>query len=151
MQKASCDFWTITSNPEAEIVYEDIYTVAFFPLYPAATGHTLLIPKSHLPDLFSLDEPIAEALARSTLKVAAALKEALAPEGMNVISSSGPAASQTIFHFHTHLVPRWANDRIGDIWPPKREFDARMAENLAMLIRKTIAARDARTRPRGYR
>ncbi|MFG1711021.1 HIT family protein [Nonomuraea sp. M3C6] len=145
MHKASCDFCTIVSNPEAEIVYEDTYTVGFFPLYPAVTGHTLLIPKSHMPDLFSLDEPTVEALARSTLKVAAALKEALAPEGMNVISSSGRAASQTVFHFHTHLVPRWANDRIGDIWPPKREFDAIMAKNLAMLIRNVIAVREMHT------
>ena len=38
---------------------------------------------------------------------------------MNVISSAGLAASQTVMHLHIHLVPRWEGDAIGDIWPPK--------------------------------
>ncbi|MFB7414837.1 HIT domain-containing protein [Streptomyces sp. NPDC056121] len=39
-------------------------------------------------------------------------------DGINVISSAGAAASQSIFHVHVHLVPRWRDDQFGSIWAP---------------------------------
>lgn len=48
-----------------------------------------------------------------------ALRSVLQPEGMNVVNSAGAAASQTVFHCHTHVVPRWPGDAMGPIWPPR--------------------------------
>ncbi|MEU7885933.1 HIT family protein [Microbispora bryophytorum] len=132
----SCSFCSIGQGQEdAQVVYEDVDTVAFFPLHPATPGHTLLIPRAHFPDMFSLDEEAATSLARATLKVARGIREALNPEGMNMINSAGEAASQTVFHVHVHLVPRWHGDRIGNIWPPKRDLDYQVEEGLAERIR----------------
>jgi histidine triad (HIT) family protein len=135
-----CDFCEIArGEQEAEVVYESPETVAFLPLRPASYGHTLLIPRRHLADLFALDEHTAESLADSTLVVAHALRAALHPAGMNVINSSGEAASQTVFHIHVHLVPRWPDDKIGNIWPPSEPLAEKIEEDLAQRIRAEIA------------
>lgn len=44
------------------------------------------------------------------------------PEGLNIIQSNGPAASQTVMHLHVHLVPRRTGDAIGRIWPPETQY-----------------------------
>jgi len=69
------------------------------------------------------------------VRVGRALQKALQPEGMNLISSAGEAASQSIFHLHLHLVPRWKGDRIGEIWPPKKPWSETVKEDMADLVR----------------
>lgn len=93
--------------------------VAFFPLCPASLGHTLVVPRRHIPDIWELPEQTAAHLSRTVLRGAAALRAAVAPDGLNIIQSSGAAATQTVPHLHAHLVPRWAADAMGPIWPAK--------------------------------
>ncbi|MFD5037284.1 HIT family protein [Streptomyces sp. NPDC058377] len=116
----SCVFCDIIDNPsKARTVFSDPYTVAFLPLAPATRGHTLVVPRTHFADLWTMDDPSVQHLTRTTLAVGRALRSVLEPEGMNVINSAGTAASQSVFHCHTHLVPRWQGDAMGPIWPPK--------------------------------
>ena len=75
-----------------------------------------------MPDIWVLNEVTAEQLARATTRLAAAVKRAVDPDGLNVIQSNGSAASQTIFHLHIHLVPRWEGDPVGRIWPPESRY-----------------------------
>jgi histidine triad (HIT) family protein len=140
-----CDFCKIVNGElSARIVYDTPDTIAFFPLEPATTGHTLVIPKEHVPDLWAVDRPLAVKLLDSVLTVSTGLRSALAPEGFNVINSSGRAASQTVFHLHVHLVPRWANDRIGEIWPPPKPWPSEtLKDDLAQLVRECIGSLDA--------
>lgn len=93
--------------------------MAFFPLQPAALGYTLVVPRRRIPDIWGLPEADAAHLSRTVLRVAAALRAAVAPDGLNSIQSSGAAATQTVPHLHAHLVPRWAADAMGPIWPAK--------------------------------
>lgn len=101
------------------VVYRDDHAVAFFPLRPATFGHTLVVPRRHIPDIWELPEQTAVHLSRAVLRVAAALRAAVTPDGLNIIQSSGAAATQTVPHLHMHLVPRWAADAMGPIWPAK--------------------------------
>ena len=93
-------------------VYRDEFVVAFFPTDPAVLGHTMIVPRQHVPDIWSVDEDAAGHLARATVRLAAAVREAVKPEGLNVIQSNGAAATQSVFHLHVHLVPRWEGDAI---------------------------------------
>lgn len=120
---APCEFCRLLSDPATPLVYEDAHTVAFFPLNPATEGHTLVIPRAHVGDLFELDLATAQQLTRTTLLVSRALRSVVSPEGMNLIHSTGSAASQTVPHLHVHLVPRWTGDRMKDIWPPGEAGD----------------------------
>jgi histidine triad (HIT) family protein len=125
------------------VVYESAEVVAFFPPNPAAYGHTLLIPKAHVTDLWELGEADAHVLADAILCIAAAIKSGLKPDGLNVITSAGAAASQTIMHLHIHLVPRWKNDQFGEIWPRKGPvFDHRAVDAAARSIRRALPNND---------
>ena len=96
--------------------------MAFFPSEPAVLGHTLVIPRAHIPDLWSLDEETAQHLSVVTLQIARTVRAALRPDGLNVIQSNGASASQSVMHLHVHVVPRWYGDRIGRIWPPESNY-----------------------------
>lgn len=118
MADTSCPFCAIIMGEgPARVVYRDDYAVAFFPLRPATLGHTLVVPRRHIPDIWELPEADAAHLSRTVLRVATALRTAVAPDGLNIIQSNGAAATQTVPHLHVHLVPRWAADAMGPIWP----------------------------------
>ena len=118
MVDTSCPFCAIIMGEGwAREVCRDDHAVAFFPLRPAALGHTLVVPRRHIPDIWELPEAAVAHLSRAALRVAAALRAAVAPDGLNIIQSSGAAATQTVPHLHVHLVPRWAADAMGPIWP----------------------------------
>lgn len=120
MAAISCPFCAIIMGEGwAREIYRDDHTAAFFPLRPATLGHTLVVPRRHIPDIWELPEADAARLSRAVLRVAAALRAAVTPDGLNIIQSSGAAATQTVPHLHIHLVPRWAADAIGPIWPAK--------------------------------
>ena len=119
----ACEFCAIVlGDVQPEIVYEDANTIAFVPLEPAGPGHTLVIPREHIACLWELSDEVAGHVIRTVTRVAVALHEVLDPEGMNLINSSGEAATQTVFHLHMHLVPRWVGDHMGAIWPPSSHW-----------------------------
>jgi histidine triad (HIT) family protein len=141
-ESAECDFCAIGKgeNDSVEIVCSGPLWVAFFPLEPATPGHTLIIPKAHVPDLWQTEPELAVELMKATLKVGNAIQAALNPEGMNLIASAGSAAEQTVFHLHLHVVPRWRRDGFGRIWPGESRYeDESLLEGIADRIRAACA------------
>lgn len=137
-QEQPCPFCAIARGEDrsVEIVCETDNWVAFFPLEPATPGHTLVIPRVHVPDLWAAPSALAAELMTGVLRVGDAVNAALKPEGMNLITSAGSAAEQTVFHLHLHVVPRWARDGFGCIWPIEgRRYENDELENVADLIR----------------
>jgi diadenosine tetraphosphate (Ap4A) HIT family hydrolase len=132
-----CPFCAIArgENRSTIIVCEGETWVAFFPLKPATAGHTLLIPRRHVPDLWSVDPALAAELMNAAVRVGRAIETALTPDGMNLITSSGAEAEQTIYHLHLHLLPRYRDDGFDDIWPPKRDLPGLDLEGIADRIR----------------
>lgn len=135
-----CPFCRIVRgrDPSVEIVGEATDWVAFFPNAPATPGHTLVVPREHVANYWLLPEDLASDLSIGALRVGNAVQEALGPEGMNLITSSGEAAEQTILHLHLHVLPRWANDNMGPIWPPKHEIDSGTERRLADRVRLAL-------------
>lgn len=135
-----CAFCSIVngSDPQAQVVGEGEDWVAFFPLHPATTGHTLVVPREHLKDFWTADASVAAALATACVDVGKALRGLLEPEGMNLITSAGDAAEQTVFHLHLHVVPRWADDDIDRIWPPPGAGSERASDDLAQQVRHAL-------------
>lgn len=135
---AACPFCAIASGEDAEVelLFTEANWLAFFPLEPATPGHTLVIPRVHVEDLWQASPDLASDLMTATLKVGHALQEALQPEGMNLIASAGKAAEQTVLHLHLHVVPRWRRDGFGQIWPRKEErFEEAALSDFADRIR----------------
>jgi histidine triad (HIT) family protein len=133
----SCDFCQIAAGQDrtVELVCEGKAWLAFFPLEPATPGHTLVIPRNHVADLWSLDPTLGSELMAAVVRVGRAIQTALVPEGMNLISSSGAAAEQSVFHLHLHIVPRWRRDGFGRIWPLESTTEQEQIDDVADLIR----------------
>ncbi|BAX97068.1 protein hit [Mycobacteroides stephanolepidis] len=124
MPTAECQFCEIVdrSDPEVREIYRDENVIAFFPTEPAVLGHTLVIPRRHVPDIWSLRTDEAAQLSAAVLRLAEAVRAAVSPQGLNVIQSNGAAATQTVSHLHIHLVPRNEGDAIGHIWPQETDY-----------------------------
>jgi len=139
--EGACPFCRIARGEDAsvEVICQAEPWVAFFPPEPATLGHTLIIPRAHVPEFWSLDDALAGELARAAIRVGRAIDRAVTPEGMNLITSSGDAAEQTVLHVHLHVVPRWRRDGFGRIWPPERPMSHEAKEDLAELIRAECA------------
>ncbi|WP_394553108.1 HIT domain-containing protein [Agromyces sp. MMS24-JH15] len=144
--RTDCPFCEIVANEDidARQIYRDAETIAFFPTEPAVLGHTMVIPRHHVADIWELDTHTAARLASTTLAIATAIKDALNPHGLNVIQSNGHAASQTVMHVHVHVVPRWEHDRIGRIWPPESHYTEAQKDDAWEALREAV--RKVRTR-----
>jgi histidine triad (HIT) family protein len=132
-ERVDCPFCLIVRGEgSAKIVFQDADVVAFFPTEPAILGHTLVIPTRHVKDVWGLPVEEATPLWQAVLGLAHAVRRAMKPDGLNIINSAGDAASQTIFHLHLHVVPRWYGDPIGNIWPPPNELWSGDAQDEAL-------------------
>ena len=89
-------------------VHEDEHTLAFMDVMPQADGHTLVIPKSPSRNLLDADPAALGALMASVQKVANAVRKAFDAEGILIQQFNEPAAGQTVFHLHFHILPRSA-------------------------------------------
>ena len=118
----TCVFCAIAAGdvPSVKVVENDS-TYAFMDINPASDGHLLVIPKRHSRDL--LDIP-AEDLVDVTLTaqgLARAVVVEFGADGVNLVNCCGAEAWQTVFHFHLHVVPRYADrtkDRLEVPWQP---------------------------------
>ena len=114
-------------------VYEDADTLAFLDIAPASPGHTLVICKNEVATLTELSDAQLLATARTTQRVAAAIQQALQPDGINIMQNNGAAAGQTVFHYHVHIIPRWTDDGVMQFWEHKSLSPAECAEMVAKI------------------
>jgi histidine triad (HIT) family protein len=106
----NCLFCKIVSGElPSRRIYENDRAVAFLDIAAWHRGHALVVPKRHVPDLVSGTGSLAE-IAPAVDAVAKMLVERLAADGINVLSSTGEAAGQEVFHLHVHVVPRYADE-----------------------------------------
>jgi len=87
-------------------VYEDDHTLAFMDVMPQAPGHLLVIPKTGSRNILDADPDVLTKTIPVVQKLAVAAKEAFDADGIYVAQFNEPAAGQTVFHLHFHIVPR---------------------------------------------
>jgi histidine triad (HIT) family protein len=108
-------------------IFEDDRTLAFMDIHPLGPGHCLVIPKAHAATIFEVE-----------MEDLQAIREALAPDGLNMLQANGAAAFQSVPHFHLHLIPRWTNDGKGFDWkqvPGHRDQIMKAGERIRALLR----------------
>jgi len=97
-------------------IYEDERTLVIMDINPLNPGHCLVLTKAHAPTIFDSDAEDLGAAIVAGPKVALAIREALQPDGLNILQANGAAAFQSVPHFHLHLIPRWVDDEKGFDW-----------------------------------
>ncbi len=106
-----CIFCAIASGDgPAEVVQEDEHTVAFMDVSPWTRGHALVIPRHHAKNLYEIGEEDLAHTMSSAKRLAIKMRDKLGCDGINLINSTEPAAWQTVFHFHVHVIPRYDDD-----------------------------------------
>ncbi|HIV81778.1 MAG TPA: HIT family protein [Candidatus Salinicoccus merdavium] len=107
----------------ANIVYEDNEVLAFMDAFPLSKGHTLVTPKRPIENIYELDDETGAKVMAAVTKVSKALRDAFNPKGLNVVQNNGSYASQSVFHLHFHLIPRYDDeyDGFNYKWDPVSE------------------------------
>ncbi len=88
-------------------VYEDDKVLSFMDAFPQALGHTLVVPKVPACNLFDIAPDDLKTLIAETQTIARAVRDALEPDGIQIMQYNGDAGGQTVFHIHFHIIPRW--------------------------------------------
>ena len=102
----------------ATVVAQDDDTVTFMDINPATRGHALVVPRNHAADLHAIGEEDLAAVHRAAKRQAQQARDRLGADGVNILQSNGPAAWQTVFHFHVHVIPRYDDDPLRLPWVP---------------------------------
>ena len=131
---SDCVFCRIVAGQlPSTVVHEDALTLVFMDIGEVNPGHVLVTVKQHVENIFGLDDRLAAAVFRTAARVARALEKAYAPEGVTLYQANGAAAGQTVYHFHLHLVPRYAQDGMRLTWPAKNPPRDQLEANAARL------------------
>jgi histidine triad (HIT) family protein len=116
---ADCIFCKIVAGEiPAQVIEQDEHTLTFMDIAPATRGHALVIPKRHAADLLEIEPDQLAAVAAAAKRQALRAHERLRADGVNLINSCGASAWQTVFHFHMHVIPRYAGDPLKLPWVP---------------------------------
>lgn len=107
MSKTNCIFCNVSQD---KVIAQNHLCFAIYDGFPVSIGHTLIIPKRHVADYFSLTEDELMAMQQMMRELKHRLDVDLSPDGYNVGVNVNEAAGQTVYHVHMHLIPRYKGD-----------------------------------------
>ena len=99
----------------AQKVYEDDHCLAFLDIYPAAPGHTIIVPKVHISRVEDLTPDQAQGLFYALYKILYSIRSAVGADATTIGINNGPGSGQEIPHVHIHILPRRRGDLGGII------------------------------------
>jgi histidine triad (HIT) family protein len=116
----NCIFCKVLADEiPSEVIDSDERTVTVMDINPATRGHAVVITRTHAPDITELGDEDLLAAMQAARRVVERMGETLQPDGFNILHNIGRAAWQSIFHFHVHVVPRYADDPLQLPWVPE--------------------------------
>jgi len=121
----------IKKEKGAHIIVENEEVVSILDAYPVSDGHTLLITKKHFTNITEVDERSWNYLLPLMKNIINKLQKVFQPSGFNIISNMNEIASQSIFHLHVHIIPKYERNK-GFIWTSKPE----LKYNLEQVVKK---------------
>ena len=136
---ASCVFCDVVEGrSDAVVVAQTDHTVAFLDRSPVFFGHTLVVPRDHLETLSDLPGELLRPLFAEVQRISRAVEAGLGAAGSFVAMNN--RVSQSVAHFHVHVVPRNRKDGLrGFFWPRQRYRDADQMEEVAASLRDALA------------
>lgn len=152
LNKSYCDFCRIINHDiDASIVFEDDLFIAFLDHRPLIHGHCLVIPKRHIETFNNLPFELILPLFAKVQIISRSIETAMGAEGIFIAINN--RVSQSILHFHVHIVPRWHNDGLFSkkdaqenenvildkfIWKRRLYNNNQQRNDIAEIIRKSI-------------
>lgn len=118
-------------------VYEDDTVFAFLDIHPVNIGHTLVVPKTHVTNLYDTPDTTIAHMATIAKKLSIAIKRAVRADGVNIEMNNDAPAGQIIMHTHLHIVPRFLGDGFTH-WHGKRDYYENEAAEIASKIKQVL-------------
>jgi histidine triad (HIT) family protein len=133
-----CAFCAIVEGEaEAQVVFEDEASLAFLDKRPLFPGHSLLVPRAHREAIWDLGDDLLCALFANARLLSVAVREAMEARGAFVAANN--VVSQSVPHFHVHVVPRNPKDGLrGFFWPRRKYHGDEHAAQTAEAIRASV-------------
>lgn len=129
MAQDDCVFCSILAGDlPGEVVMEDEHTVALMDVNPWTRGHAIVIPRKHVANLYEIDDEELGRVHATAKRLAIRARDALGADGINILNSTNPAAWQTIFHLHVHVIPRYEGDPLELPTRPQQASPEELAE-----------------------
>jgi histidine triad (HIT) family protein len=138
-EKGSCAFCSmLRGETESYGVFEDEVSAAFLDRRPLFPGHCLLIPKKHYETFAGLPRSVVTPLFVNAQLLAAAVEQAMEAEGTFLAINN--RVSQSVPHFHIHIVPRRRKDGLrGFFWPRQPYKDKEAIAAVQTRLRSVIS------------
>lgn len=131
----------IAGHRSAHLVFEDDRVVAFLDARPLFPGHVLAVPRQHVQTLTDLPHTAVGPFFQRVRQLTAAVEEGMAAAGSFVAANN--RVSQSVPHFHVHIVPRNRKDGLrGFFWPRGRYADEAEAAAVAERVREALGSGD---------
>jgi ATP adenylyltransferase len=106
-----CIFCLAATSGEGFVLHRDAMIVVLLNKYPYTTGHLMVAPSRHSPDINELTDQESHALMDGIRRCERILRKEYQPHGMNIGINIGQCGGAGIpAHIHVHLVPRWIGD-----------------------------------------
>jgi histidine triad (HIT) family protein len=137
-----CAFCRIVAGEtEAHLVFEDDVSLAFLDNRPLFHGHSLLVPREHHETLADLPDDLVAPLFANAQRLSIAIRDAMDAKGTFVAINN--VVSQSVPHFHVHVVPRRPKDGLRGFFWPRRKYER---DEDAAAAAEAIRARVAKLR-----
>ena len=131
-----CTFCKIARNDDGSRVFEDEHTIAFLDHRPLFPGHCLLIPRSHFETIQDLPQTLVAPVFANVRMLAGAVELGMQAEGTFIAANN--RISQSVPHFHVHIVPRRKGDGMKGFFWPRRKYGS--AEEVAAVLQALRSA-----------
>lgn len=117
-----CPFCQFASGEESDdptvkqafVVRKTDFTTAFInsAWWPNNLGHVLVIPNTHFENIYDIPDDILGKVYAEAKQMALALKKVYKCDGTSMRQHNEPDGSQSAWHFHVHVFPRYKDDNL---------------------------------------
>lgn len=106
-----CNAQTKADSAENLIAFRGKLAYVILNRYPYTSGHLMVVPFDHKPNLEELDVSTRAEMMELTTRCMTVLRSVYNPQAFNIGANIGEAAGAGIAeHVHIHIVPRWKGD-----------------------------------------
>ncbi len=106
-----CEALRQPDGVENLIIYRGQLAYVILNRYPYTSGHLMVLPQAHWPDLACLESQTRAEMMELINHCLQVLEAEYHPQGFNIGANLGNAAGAGIpQHVHFHIVPRWSGD-----------------------------------------
>jgi len=127
MECLFCKIIDKNKEQKEDIIAENEGVIAILDIHPVSDGHVLLITKEHFTNISEINEKSWSYLLPLMKKIINKLQAVFNPAGFNIITNMNEIASQSVFHLHIHIIPKYERGK-GFIWTSKPQLKLSLSE-----------------------